>query len=414
MTHRIALIGNSTHANRGCEAIARGTMAVFQAVADQPVELASGVIVHTEAAADLVSGHTAKTGEPPIVPLQLKQNSSFLSRVAAKITKQRPAYRFPGLADHLKNATSALEVGGDNYSLDYGRPYPFIDMDAEVQRSGIPLAIWGASIGPFSSDPEFEAEILGHFRSLKHVFVRESVSYAYLTEAGLSNVTQMADPAIFMKPEEPTEPGFDVDRFDGAFGLNLSPFQARQVAGTKTAYWETSAAELDGMAVFGAELLSRLLAETDRPVLLVPHVMAADAWNNDWMLLTDILKRLEPAEAERVALLPKDYNAPQLKWALSKCSVFAGSRTHATLGAISSGVPTLAFGYSRKATGLMRDLYGHDEMCLPGNSFTLDNALEGLRRLLAQEDALRATIADRLPELRAATMSAARGWLLVK
>lgn len=413
MTRRIALIGNSTNANRGCEAIARGTQAVFRAVADEPIEMTSGVIVHTDASEKLVACPTEGAGEPPQVPLRLGGKPNLASRIKAKVTGRRVRCQFPGLGDHLEGASSVLEIGGDNYSLDYGRPYAFIDMDTEVRRRGLPLAIWGASIGPFSSDPEFESEILGHFRTLNRIYVRESISFAYLTGAGLDNVTQMADPAIFMEPEEPADPGFDVAAFTGAVGLNLSPFQARQVAGTRTPYWETSRTELSGLAAFGTELLDRLLARIDRPVLLVPHVMAPDAWNNDRMLLAKIVKRLSPTAAERVSLVPEGYTAPQLKWALGKCSVFAGSRTHATLGAISSGVPTLAFGYSRKATGLMQDLYGHDEMCLPGNAFTVDNAMAGLHNLLDQEDALRAAIADTLPRWKQLTLAAAREWLEV-
>lgn len=413
MTCRIALIGNSSNTNRGCEAIARGTLAVFKEVSNEPVEMTSSVIVHTDTAERVVKDRIIELGEPIQIPLRLGQKHSLIARSLAKISRRRLRTKLSDLGNHLSTASSVLSVGGDNYTLDYGRPYTFIDIDQEVRRIGHPFAIWGASIGPFSSDQEFELEILSHFRSLDRLYVRESISYNYLTEAGLTNVVQMADPAIFMAPEVPSNPGFDVTAFRGAIGLNLSPFQARQIAGKKTPLWATSQTELEGLAEFGAQLVGRLLSETERPILLVPHVMAKEAWNNDRALLSEVAKRLKPAQAERVALLPSSYNSPQLKWAMSNCSVFAGSRTHSTLGAISSGVPTLAFGYSRKATGLMHDIYGHDEMCLPGHAFTLDNAMEGLRKLLAQEDTLRACIADRLPAWRESTRAAARDWLAI-
>lgn len=44
-------------------------------------------------------------------------------------------------------------------------------------------------------------------------------------------------------------------------------------------------------------------------------------------------------------------------------AVFAGARTHSTIAALSSGVPTLSFAYSIKATGINRDLFGHTDYC---------------------------------------------------
>ena len=41
--------------------------------------------------------------------------------------------------------------------------------------------------------------------------------------------------------------------------------------------------------------------------------------------------------------------------------MFVGARTHATIAAYSTGVPTLSIGYSVKARGIARDLFGGEE-----------------------------------------------------
>ena len=46
---------------------------------------------------------------------------------------------------------------------------------------------------------------------------------------------------------------------------------------------------------------------------------------------------------------------------ISKCRAFIGARTHATIAAYSSCVPTLVVGYSVKARGIARDLFGSEE-----------------------------------------------------
>ena len=56
-----------------------------------------------------------------------------------------------------------------------------------------------------------------------------------------------------------------------------------------------------------------------------------------------------------------DGSAPELKGYISRCEMFIGARTHATIAAYSSCVPTLVVGYSIKARGIAKDLFGTDE-----------------------------------------------------
>ena len=53
-----------------------------------------------------------------------------------------------------------------------------------------------------------------------------------------------------------------------------------------------------------------------------------------------------------------DAPAALLKGYISKCSFFVGARTHSTIAAYSTGVPTLVIGYSVKSRGIATDLFG--------------------------------------------------------
>jgi polysaccharide pyruvyl transferase WcaK-like protein len=408
---KILLVGNSANHNRGCEAIARGTLATFNEITGGEAALSSGVIVHSDVAERYVTSHPQHPDEPEQFALRPRLADDIGSRALAFGLGRRRRYRFGGLDRQLAGATRMLEVGGDNYSLDYGRPYLFIDLDREIQKTGRPLAIWGASVGPFSDDPGFEAEMTRHLSVISHIYVRESLSFDYLTGLGLTNVTLAADPAIVMPPSEPATPGYDTAKFKGAIGLNFSPFQARQLSKSGRAYWETTREELEHLSAFAVEIVRWTLANDDRPVLLVPHVMPPEAWNNDHQLLTAAYKRLEPRLQERVAVLPPTLTAPEIKWAIAQCSVFAGSRTHSTLAAISSSVPTLSFGYSRKATGLMRDLYGHGEMCVEGSELSVASVVAALKRLFEAELSLRPVLSERVDDWRQKVLQAGRHFL---
>jgi polysaccharide pyruvyl transferase WcaK-like protein len=54
----------------------------------------------------------------------------------------------------------------------------------------------------------------------------------------------------------------------------------------------------------------------------------------------------------------EDCNCRELKHIISRCRFFIGARTHVTIAAYSSCVPTLVLGYSVKSRGIARDLFG--------------------------------------------------------
>ena len=55
-------------------------------------------------------------------------------------------------------------------------------------------------------------------------------------------------------------------------------------------------------------------------------------------------------------MLSPDLDASEVKWCISKLDWFVGSRMHATIAALSSGVPCAAIAYSRKFRGVFATL----------------------------------------------------------
>ena len=93
--------------------------------------------------------------------------------------------------------------------------------------------------------------------------------------------------------------------------------------------------------------------------VLLPH-------NND----LDPLKMLfeEFKNTNRIALIDSDetLNCCQLKYVISKCSFMVVARTHASIAAYSTCVPTLVLGYSVKSRGIATDIFGtSDNYVLP-------------------------------------------------
>ncbi|MDP4120717.1 MAG: polysaccharide pyruvyl transferase family protein, partial [Bacillota bacterium] len=112
----------------------------------------------------------------------------------------------------------------------------------------------------------------------------------------------------------------------------------------------------------------------------------------------------------RVVLILETYNAPQVKGVISQCELFIGARTHATIAAYSTTVPTLVLGYSVKAKGIARDLFGDEKgLVLPVNEIDDENTLiSAFNDLYERKDQLKQTLIDVLPSYIQIALSAVK------
>ena len=99
-----------------------------------------------------------------------------------------------------------------------------------------------------------------------------------------------------------------------------------------------------------------MLQKTECGVALIPHVVCEG--NDDLVLLTQLYEEFK--DTKRVLLIG-DHNCMELKGFIARCRFFVGARTHATIAAYSSCVPTLVLGYSVKSRGIATDIFGTDE-----------------------------------------------------
>lgn len=89
----------------------------------------------------------------------------------------------------------------------------------------------------------------------------------------------------------------------------------------------------------------------------------------------------------------------KLKGIISRCRFFIGARTHATIAAYSTGVPTLVVGYSVKARGIARDLFGTEEgYVLPVQQLKESNELtRAFIKLYEKRESIQAHLRTTLP-----------------
>ncbi len=239
----------------------------------------------------------------------------------------------------------AVSIGGDNYC--YPEMVPDLILAHNVfRKKGFETILWGCSIEPASLSDQ---ALLQDLKSYDRIYARESITYNALLDAGIEGdrLILRKDPAFELLRD--TE-GASVKLEDGDYaGINLSPMVLER-AGDPEVVKESY-----------RKLIRHILSDPARKILLVPHVVWGSS--DDRKPLSEFYEEFK--DTGRVILIP-DSPAEVLKGYISKCSFFVGARTHSTIAAYSSGVPTLVIGYSVKSRGIATDLFGTtDNYVLP-------------------------------------------------
>ncbi|WP_395549348.1 MULTISPECIES: polysaccharide pyruvyl transferase family protein [unclassified Lacrimispora] len=312
--------------NHGCEAIIRGTMANFH---DKSMVFSGNI------KADELYGLNEMCEIRPDSYKRYYHPIKWLwNRTMNKLLHKNIVFM---LIDGKIKGTY-LSVGGDNYCYP-SLLKPVLQANKRIREKGNATILWGTSIEPNVLE---NVEILADLNKYSLIFARESITYEALCKKGLKNKTYLfPDPAFALKPmHSPLPKELKGKRI---VGINISPLIFK--------YEEGNSAIKDGYD----KIIRYLLDETVYEIMFIPHVVKRN--NNDETIIT---KLAEQYNSNRISIL-EDRRADELKYCISKCDFFVGARTHSTIAAYSSCVPTLVIGYSVKASGIAKDIFGVDE-----------------------------------------------------
>ena len=250
-------------------------------------------------------------------------------------------YHYKSLLKRHPDIKLALSIGGDNYC--YGDTSVLNGLNNLFRVRGLSTALWGCSIEP---DLLSESVVAG-LKNYSIIIAREGITYDALHNAGITNVYLYPDPAFVLSVD--TSNVHLLDMAKGWVGINLSPYISR---------FEGSSGAT--MASFRC-LINYLIDNTDLNIAFIPHVIWSHS--DDRIPLRQLYE--EFSCSGRVIMLEND-NAERLKGIISKCRFMVAARTHASIAAYSSCVPTLVVGYSVKAKGIAQDIFGsYEDYVLP-------------------------------------------------
>lgn len=267
-----------------------------------------------------------------------------------------------------------LSIGGDNYC--YGEQPGIYEIDRQIKKGGKKLVLWGASIG----EEDLSAEKIKDLKTFDLILARESLTEKILKNAGLTNVALVADGAFLMgKTELPLPAGWQKDE---TLGFNYSPLVLKKNLASKEASFA---------------LIQHILDTTDLTICLLPHVIIPD--NDDYEILQEFYEKFKGSN--RIILLPNDLNATEYKGYIARMRFFIGARTHATIAAYSSLVPTMVLGYSVKSKGIAKDIFGEEKLVLDLVEISdASKLIAKFEEMKSEELQLKETLENRIPEIK--------------
>jgi polysaccharide pyruvyl transferase WcaK-like protein len=265
----------------------------------------------------------------------------------------------------VAGSSAVLDVsGGDSFTDLYGakRFRAMVLTKRLALDAGVPLILLPQKLGPFL-DPRNRDEAVSILRRATAVWVRDADSLAFLETALGADFDprrhrlgiDMAVALPARQPDElhpPLEAWLDRGRGFPVAGLNVSGLLGNESGRARREFGlaDSHPAQMEAMA------RALLDADPSLRLLLIPHVhLPGGHPESDFGAARALASRLGLEAADRVALVGGNPSAMELKWMLGRLDWFAGARMHATIGAFSSGTPTLGLGYSDKAKGVFAE-----------------------------------------------------------
>ena len=364
----IKLYNHGGSLNHGCEAIVRSTKKIL----DENLELWSKN-------PDLDKCY----GVDKLVELKYDQTSypnkinNLYNKVISKIFKTDEPFikqERKVFLDNISKNDICLSIGGDLYC------YKGVDklyyLDKAIKNKKAKTVLWGCSV-----DSDLIDDIaLKNLSLFDLIIARETISFNTLRKIN-KNTYLYPDPAFQLEKEKPQEVNEMFE--ENMVGINVSPLiiDCEKNKGiTKKSY---------------ENLIEYILNHTNMKIALIPHVVYD--FSDDRKPLKQLYEKYK--DSKRIIMI-EDCSCSVLKWYISKCRFIITARTHVSIASYSTCVPTLVVGYSTKAKGIAKDIFGtYENYVLPVQSLSSDDTLTSqFIWLMKNEEKIKSHLHSMMPE----------------
>lgn len=320
---KIGLLGfDFNNPNKGCEALSYSFINMLIGVVYESLE------IHVFSYADL--------GDFPTKYPQIKF-------VWHRLKMKNPIYWIK-LKKEFDKCDCVFDITyGDGFSDIYGKIWNAnTDMAKQIANiSKTPFVLLPQTYGPYKNKllRNWAVHIV---KNTTLAFSRDTQSSDEMRSYGCDKVISTTDLA-FALPYNKNLYSISKNKFN--IGINVSSllWDGGHNIKLKTDYKE-----------YCRKIISHLASQSDVEIHLIPHVIDTqhyEALENDSRVC-----QLLHDEFPFTILAPNFATPVEAKSYISNMNIFIGARMHATIGAMSSGVPVIPFSYSKKFEGLFGNI----------------------------------------------------------
>ena len=375
---KILIVLNAIVYNRGSEALVRGISKICKEnIKDSYITLVSSEEeFNSNLNIENIDNYVRKINYTKKSPIHYLV--AILKRL--KLNNLVTSLKYSKLKNIAKNQDLILMVGADNYDITYNMQEELERLNCCIRKNTkAKMVLYDCSI----AKRDITQTLKKDFENFDIVTVRENISKDNLKDIIKDSKLKLyPDPAFVMDVEKINLP--EVFNKGNVIGINVSNLITNPKYGSNA----------DQILLAYTKMIKYILENTDNNIMLVPHVMKGADLSTLKVLYNNF------KENDRVYLVEdENLNAKQLKYLISNCRMFIGARTHATIAAYSTKVPTLVLGYSVKSRGIAKDLFGTDEKyVLPVSDLKSDDYLvNGFKWLAENEEKIKNTLEDKMP-----------------
>lgn len=332
----IVVYGNGGSGNHGNEAILRGlkilmgndSMTVFSYNKETDQKWGIDEIYNVKNQRTSLDGFT---------PEHIR---SFLFR-NLKLDKAEMRCRFRSFTKTISNNNIYLLEAGDQYCEPVENKirswYEYLNREIHKKKSKSVMLFCTIPVETLN-----EQALIDDLNNYSLIIARESITYNALMNKHLSaKVIFSPCCAFIMKPRKIELPGIYLDK--NVVGITVGELAQNKEEYNRKLYQRIR------------ELITFILIKTNYNVALIPHVHGGIP---DDIRFSNLLER--SFNSPRLVNIG-EHRADEQKYAISKCTMMITVRTHVSVAAYSSMIPTIVIGYSQKSIGIARDLFGTDE-----------------------------------------------------
>lgn len=270
----------------------------------------------------------------------------------------------------MKDADICIHIGGDNYC--YGVNEWMYTINRKAKELNKKTVLWGASL----YDEITDVDLINDLQKYDFLMIREKISYnaikKYIDEDRLMLVP---DPAFSLVPKKVKLNSWYKGR--KVLGLNLSSLTVKTKENERAVN----------------TFIDYILNTTDYSIALLPHVTVEEV--SDLSVLKKIKE--EYKDEDRIFLDDEEYDCQEIKYIISKCDLVIAARTHASIAAYSTGVPTLVIGYSVKSRGIAEDLFGnYQDYVLPTEELVGDQLINKFKYIDENKEKIKEILKEKM------------------